>query len=133
MLLFREHLCATVQFEAAGADGVFHALLMTPSGSATQASSATAAGLWTVNVSGMAGIRVRVSTYGSGTVVATINPSPTAAIFPGSGVCIMQWERWRFNRSMREPDGCCYSRHNRHAHYSGGRAGYYNSGGTDNR
>lgn len=55
------------------------ALLVSPSNSAATVSSATAAGAWQVNLSGYTAIRIRVSTYVSGTVAAAINLSPISA------------------------------------------------------
>lgn len=82
---------ATVQFEATAdpltvgaASAVWVALSATPSNSSTTATSATAAGVWQVNVAGYQRIRVRVSTYASGTVAAAINLS-TASARGGSG------------------------------------------------
>lgn len=76
----------TVQFEGnADVDSVTPAnrtwvsVLATPSSSSTAASSATANGVWQVNVSAYKRIRIRVSAYSSGTIGATINLSQTSA------------------------------------------------------
>ena len=76
---------ATVQFEASGDGGVtWVALNATPSNSSTAASSSTSSGAWQANVSAYTIVRIRVSAYTSGTVVATINFS-TASARGGSG------------------------------------------------
>lgn len=82
---------ATVQFEATADEltvlpsaASWVAINATPSNSTTAASSGTAPGVWQVNVAGYQRIRVRVSTYVSGTVAATINLS-TASARGGSG------------------------------------------------
>lgn len=71
---------ATLQFEGSAdpltvveSSAVYRAMLATPSNSSTAASSATAGGIWQVNVSAYKRIRVRVSAYTSGTVAAEIN------------------------------------------------------------
>ncbi len=77
---------ATTQFEVSGdpltvplASAVWVAISATPSNSTTTATSATAAGVWQVNITGYRRIRMRVSTYVSGTVVAAINLSSASA------------------------------------------------------
>jgi hypothetical protein len=83
---------ATTQFEASGdplsvsvASATWVAISATPSNSTTTATSATAAGVWQVNLSGYRRIRVRVSTYASGTVAAAINLSTASARAGGGG------------------------------------------------
>lgn len=70
----------TVQFEASGDGGTtWVALNVTPSNSSTAVSSATTAGTWQANVVGYTNVRERVSTYSSGTVVASIVVSTVSA------------------------------------------------------
>ena len=70
----------TVQFEASGDGGTtWVALSVTPSNSATTVTSATGAGTWQANVAAYTGIRIRCSTYSSGTIVATITLSNNSA------------------------------------------------------
>ena len=76
---------ATMQFEAAGPDGIFYSLNVTPSNSTSAVTSATAAGIWQANVAGYAVVRIHCSTFVSGTVVVGIQGS-TASARPGGGV-----------------------------------------------
>src|ERR1035437_6129249 len=77
---------ATVQFEASGDGGVtWVALNVTPSNSTTAATSATGAGSWQANVAAYTNVRERVSTYSSGTVVATLIESLASARAGGGG------------------------------------------------
>lgn len=77
---------ATVQFEASGDGGTtWVALNATPSNGTTAVTSATGAGVWQANVSGYTNIRERVSTYASGTAVATITESTASARAGGGG------------------------------------------------
>lgn len=70
----------TVQFEASGDGGTtWVALNVTPSNSSTAVSSATTAGTWQANVVGYTNVRERVSTYTSGTAVASIVVSTVSA------------------------------------------------------
>ncbi len=64
---------ATLQFEAAGGDGVWWPLKVYPSDGPTGVTSATATGLWqAADIRGYTNIRVRCSTFGSGSVVVAI-------------------------------------------------------------
>lgn len=66
----------TVQFEATLDQLNWVSINAYPaSGTQTAVTSATATGLWRANVAGMAAVRVRCSTYTSGTAVAVINPA----------------------------------------------------------
>lgn len=74
----------TLQFEGSGDGGVtWGSLSATPTAGGTAVTSATAAGTWQVADAGAVYIRIRCSTYSSGTVIATINPSK--AVIVGSG------------------------------------------------
>lgn len=76
---------ATAQFEAlASVGGTWKALSVTPSNSSTTVTSATAGGIWQANVAGYIAVRIRVSTYNTGAVTATIQSS-TASARGGSG------------------------------------------------
>lgn len=55
-----------------------------PSGSSV--TSATGTGTWLFDITGMIGVRVRNSTYSSGTVVTTITPSVTNPIFAAPAI-----------------------------------------------
>lgn len=71
---------ATVQFEATGNnDANYQAISCVPTNSTVTATSSTTTGTWTCNVAGLTNIRVRVSSYSSGTVAVTMNKSPAAA------------------------------------------------------
>lgn len=74
----------TVQIEATGNNNKWVALSATPSNSTTTVTSFTSTGTWQANVAGYTQVRLRVSTYSSGTVVTTITPS-TASARGGSG------------------------------------------------
>lgn len=81
----------TVQFEASAdpanvlpANATWVAISATPSNSAVTVTSATAGGVWQVNVAGYQRLRMRVSAYTSGTIAALINLS-TASARGGSG------------------------------------------------
>lgn len=87
---------ATVQFEAT-ADAVplnptnaqlnalnWVAINATPVSSTTPATSAAATGIWTLNAANVTALRVRCSTYASGTVVTAIRASPAASAKLGS-------------------------------------------------
>jgi trimeric autotransporter adhesin len=77
---------ATVQFEASGdGGGTWVALNVVPSNSSTAVTSATSAGVWQANVAGYTNIRMRVSTYASGTVIAVIQLSSASARTLGGG------------------------------------------------
>jgi len=76
---------ATVQFEGLGGGSTWQPLNVTPSNNTTAVTSATGTGIWQVNVAGFTSIRIRCSTYASGTVVATITISNQAAILNGGG------------------------------------------------
>ncbi len=54
-------------------DGVTqHAVLASPVGSTTQVSTATAAGMWTVNTVGFATLKVQMTTYSSGSAAVSL-------------------------------------------------------------
>lgn len=75
----------TNQFEATGNNGTsWVALSVTPSNSTTTVTSATGVGTWQANTAGYTAIRIRVSTYSSGTVGATITLSNASARVNGS-------------------------------------------------
>src|SRR6202167_2508451 len=84
---------ATLQFEATNAVNPFDpansaawvSISVTPLGSSTAVTSATAVGTWQVNVAALTAIRVRCSTYASGTVVVNINLSQASARTNGGG------------------------------------------------
>lgn len=63
---------ATVTFEATVDGANWVALNLTPSNSATPASTATAVGVWSGNVGGYSQVRARVSAYTSGTVLTSL-------------------------------------------------------------
>lgn len=81
----------TTQFEATANNGTsWVALSVTPSNSSIVVTSATATGVWQANVAGYTRVRIRVSTYTSGTFGATISTSlasarnvPTSGAAPG--------------------------------------------------
>jgi hypothetical protein len=76
----------TVQFEASGDGGTtWVALSVTPTNSTTTVTSATGVGTWQANVAGFTGVRIRCSTYTSGTIVATIQLALTSARSGGGG------------------------------------------------
>jgi hypothetical protein len=67
---------ATLQFEAStSVGGTFVSVSGVPAGGTTPATSVTATGAWQINVAGYAQIRVRCSTYASGTVAVSITSS----------------------------------------------------------
>lgn len=70
----------TVSFEASTNGQAFVALLVTPVGSSTQVSSATATGMWTANAVGMYAVRARMSAYTSGAATVTLR---SAGASPG--------------------------------------------------
>jgi hypothetical protein len=78
----------TVSFEGS-VDGVnFRALLVTPSNSTTQVTSATAAGLWTATAIGLVVCRARMSSYTSGTAQVSLRgvvASPGGSSSGGGG------------------------------------------------
>jgi hypothetical protein len=76
----------TLQFEASGDGGAtWVAMNGTPTNSTTGASSTTSTGTWRFAVSGLTNIRVRCSTFVSGTTYVVIQSSPTAASLGGGG------------------------------------------------
>ena len=76
----------TLQFEGSGDGGVtWGSLSATPTAGGTAVTSATAAGTWQVADAGAVYIRIRCSTYSSGTVIATINPSKAFAAVGAAG------------------------------------------------
>lgn len=76
---------ATAQFEATTtAGGSFAPIAGYPIGGTTAVTSATTTGAWRFNVASVTQIRVRISAYTSGTVVAAITGSPAwSEIAPG--------------------------------------------------
>lgn len=74
----------TVQIEATGNNNKWVALSATPSNSTTTVTSFTGTGTWQANVAGYTQVRLRVSTYSSGTIITTITPS-TASARGGNG------------------------------------------------
>lgn len=81
----------TVQFEASTTQSTgFSAILGTAVGSTSTATSSTTSGAWRFNVASVNYIRVRVSAYSSGTIVAAItasNASSAQGSGSGSGSC----------------------------------------------
>lgn len=76
----------TLTFEASGNDGAsYSTLLVTPTNSTTAVTTTTAAGTWQANVAGYSYVRIRFSTYSSGTVAAKINSSVASARANGGG------------------------------------------------
>lgn len=77
----------TVQFEVAHdpAGAIFNAMAVTPDAGGAQVTSATTNGGWSGQCAGCTAVRMRVSSYSSGTIVASIQPSTVAYIAPGSG------------------------------------------------
>ncbi len=76
----------TLQFEAQGADGkTWVAISATPSNSTTTVTSATGNGTWQVNVSGYTAVRIRCSTFSTGTVNASVASSTASARGGGGG------------------------------------------------
>src|ERR1700690_289635 len=74
---------ATVQFEATANNGAtWVSVNGAPVGGSSNATSSTGNGAWRVTASGFNSVRVRVSTYSSGTIVAVITSSPGSS---GSG------------------------------------------------
>jgi hypothetical protein len=77
---------ATVQFEASGdGGGTWVSINVTPSNSTTAVTSATGNGVWQANVAGYTNVRMRVSAFTSGTVIATISTSSASARSGGGG------------------------------------------------
>jgi hypothetical protein len=76
----------TVSFYATGDGGNNWALLdVMPAGSMTATTTATAAGLWRVNVSGYTHVSMQMTAFTSGPAVATIHASPISAGSLASG------------------------------------------------
>ena len=77
----------TVQFEIARdpAGAIFNAMQVTPDAGGAAVSSATTNGSWSGQCAGCTAVRMRVSSYSSGTLVASIQPSTVAYIAPSSG------------------------------------------------
>lgn len=75
----------TLSFEGT-ADGVtWVALNATPLNSTSPATSTTSTGTWQANVAGLVGVRVRCSSYSSGTSVVSIQASTASARLGGGG------------------------------------------------
>ena len=87
---------ATAQFEVVTIDGNVGSVTCYPPNSTTGVSSATAAGQWKCDVSGMQQVRVRGSAYASGTAAVSINATKaistdtfnTGGSTPGSGTAV---------------------------------------------
>lgn len=76
----------TLQFEASPDNGGnWVAINAYPSNSTTAATSTTSTGAWQVNLAGFTNLRVRCSSYSSGTAVVNLQASPAAAKNFGSG------------------------------------------------
>ena len=76
---------ATLQFEGSGDGTNFASLAVTPLAGGSAVTSTTAVGTWQVNVAGLQIIRVRCSTYASGTAVVSIQTSQASARTGGGG------------------------------------------------
>lgn len=63
----------------------FETLSMNPAGGGVAVTSVTASGLWIANVGGLTQIRVRLSAYTDGAVVATIQAAPSGGGAGGGG------------------------------------------------
>jgi hypothetical protein len=75
----------TLSFEGS-VDGVtFTALNLTPIASTTPATSTTSTGVWSGGVGGLTVVRVRMSSYASGSAFVTIQAAPTSARGGGGG------------------------------------------------
>lgn len=75
----------TLTFEGS-LDGVTYTTLsLTPINSTTAVTTATAAGVWSGGVGGLSVVRVRMSSYTSGTATVTIQNAPTSARGGGGG------------------------------------------------
>lgn len=74
----------TVQFEASGDGTNWQSLAVTPSSGGNTATSATGNGIWQANIAGFIGVRVRCSSYSSGTIIVTIQLSSASARTSGS-------------------------------------------------
>lgn len=70
----------TVQFEgSASPEGIlFYALAATPIGGGSAVTSAAGNGCWQSSIVGLKAVRMRCSSYGSGTIAMTIRPSNIA-------------------------------------------------------
>lgn len=75
----------TASFEGTVDGGTWVALSVTPTNSTTTVTTATAAGVWYAGVGGLISVRVRVSTYSSGTVIANIRSALVSASRGGGG------------------------------------------------
>jgi hypothetical protein len=67
----------TVTFETTVDGTNWVTVSVTPSNSVTTVTSATAPGVWFVQITGFAGVRARVSAYTSGTITASIKALPS--------------------------------------------------------
>jgi hypothetical protein len=76
----------TLQFEASG-DGAstWVSVAATPSSGGSSVTSATGTGSWQIQAGGYSYLRIRCSTYASGTVIATLNPSKAVTTSASSG------------------------------------------------
>lgn len=68
-------LSATITFECTVDGTNWVAFNLLPAASTTAASTATAAGIWTADTKGLAGVRARCSAYTSGSPVVTLRYS----------------------------------------------------------
>jgi hypothetical protein len=76
----------TFQFEVSGDSGAtWQSVQGTPSAGGSAVTSATAANTWQVNVAGYSFLRVRCSSYSSGSATATLNPSEAVILSSGGG------------------------------------------------
>lgn len=66
---------ATLAFEGSLGGTTFRALVAVPSAGGAYATATTGNGLWQVHTAGSAYVRVRATSYTSGTAVVTMNPS----------------------------------------------------------
>lgn len=76
----------TLQFEGSVNGTNFSAINATPPNSTTAVTSTTATGQWQIAAGGMSYIRVRFSSYSSGTAVVTLRAAPTTARGGGGSI-----------------------------------------------
>jgi len=75
----------TLSFEGSVDGTTFAALNLTPMNSTTAASSTTSTGVWSGGIGGLTVVRVRMSSYTSGSAVVTIQAAPTSSRSSGGG------------------------------------------------
>lgn len=74
---------ATLQFEGSQDNGAnWFAVAISPMPNGATVSSATATGNWALSTAGLTDVRVRCSTYSSGTVVANLQPTLAPLVLP---------------------------------------------------